>query len=320
MDRTATPLPADAVPALAPRQRCCWAYEKCMVPSLSAGPRVLDDTFCCGVEPMDHPCRTRKRPQGLVAGLTRLISPVAVLAALLASTTAGRAEAGRVMTHSTGDAVFLDQNGELRGVEQGGRRAMYVELVREILKSLGDPRGIEVVPLKRALFRLEHEPGQVLFNLNRTQERENSFKWAGPIHATSSYFYENSERPAGIKSLDDAMKVGAICVLRENVHHKFLSSSGFKNLKPVDSYASCIKMLALGRVDLAPLSTLSSANTDEQRLLRSTGVMIMDSQGYIAFSKETPDAEVQRWQDALDGIIASGRYDDIAGKYLGPSP
>lgn len=268
---------------------------------------------------MDFPYRARKRPQTVVAGFLRVFPLVAALAALLAGAAAGRAEAVRVMTHSTGDAVFVDQSGELRGVEQGGRRAMYVELVREILGALGYPRDIEVVPLKRALFRLEHEPGYVLFNLNRTQERENFFRWAGPIHATSSYFYENSERPTGIKGLDDAMKVGAICVLRGNVHHKYLSRVGFENLKPADSYASCIKMLALGRVDLTPLSTLSSANTDEERLLRSTGVLMMESQGYVAFSRETPDAEVQRWQDALDGIIASGRYAEIADKYLGPS-
>ncbi|MDF1552630.1 MAG: transporter substrate-binding domain-containing protein [Deferrisomatales bacterium] len=224
------------------------------------------------------------------------------------------------MTHSIGDKVFVDPSGELRGVEQGGRRAMYVELVREILELLGYPKNIEEFPLKRALFLAQNQPRHVLFNLNRTPEREDLFKWVGPIHATASYFFENDTRRTGIKGIEDAKGVGKICVLRSNAHNRFLAERGFENLVMADSYDGCIKMLLLGRVDLAPLSTLSSANADEQRTLRNTGVLMMESQGYIALSKDIPDAEVQRWQAAFDRIVASGRYAAISAKYLEATP
>ena len=42
----------------------------------------------------------------------------------------------------------------------------------------------------------------------------------------------------------------------------------------------------------------------------------MESEGYLAFSKETPDEMIRIWQGALDQLKASGRYQELFDLYL----
>jgi polar amino acid transport system substrate-binding protein len=43
---------------------------------------------------------------------------------------------------------------------------------------------------------------------------------------------------------------------------------------------------------------------------------VKDTQLYIAFSKNTSDAEVAKWQAALDAMKADGSYDALIMKYM----
>lgn len=40
---------------------------------------------------------------------------------------------------------------------------------------------------------------------------------------------------------------------------------------------------------------------------------------YIALSKNIPSNEVLKWQNALDQLKASGKYNEILKKYIGDS-
>lgn len=239
---------------------------------------------------------------------------------MIAFPSRAQAEQIRFLTHSVGDQTYVDDRGELRGRERQGRRAFNVELVREMMDAVGHPRTIEVMPLNRAILLVESEPAVALFNLNRTLEREDRMKWVGPLQSSVTYLFENVKSPTGITSLEDAKKVASICVLRGNVHNKYLEKQGFDNLYPANSYASCVQMLVQGRVSLTPLSNLSSLiqedRGNELSTLKMTGVVMMKSEGYLAFSKTTADEVIRQWQHALDQIKASGRYDELIDLYL----
>ena len=43
---------------------------------------------------------------------------------------------------------------------------------------------------------------------------------------------------------------------------------------------------------------------------------LYDSTLFLAFSRETPDTVVAQWQQALDSLKASGKYQSIYNKYL----
>ncbi len=242
-----------------------------------------------------------------------------LVAASIFNSTSGAAEI-KFLTHSVGNQTFVDAEGELRGKEHGGRRAFNVELIREMMQVVGQINNIEVIPFERGFSIVQTDPGYAIFNVNRTSDRENTVKWVGPLQSSVTHFYENVKAPVGIKNLEEAKEVESICVLRGNVHHRALERQGFSNIYPANSYASCVRMLALGRVSLTPLSNLSSiteAETPEARAIQKTSVKVMESEGYLVFSKETPDEVIAAWQAALDGIKESGRYDELVKLYLG---
>jgi len=252
-----------------------------------------------------------------------LALPAALLLALIALPgLAVQAAPLAFLTHSVGDQTYMDNAGELRGKAHGGRRAFNVELVREMMQAVGEVSAIEVIPFNRGLLLLESGPGYALFNVNRTEEREERMKWVGPLQHSTARFYENRNAPTGIGSFDDARNVASICVLRDNVHHRLLEREGFANISPANSYASCVRMLALERVSLTPLSNLSSVelgtSSAETSNLQATLVMLTESEGYLAFSKETPADVTGRWQTALDRLKASGRYETLLDLYFAP--
>lgn len=226
----------------------------------------------------------------------------------------------KFLTHSVGEQLYVDVEGHLRGKPNGGRRAFNVELVREMMLMMGQPPVFEIVPFKRGLSLVQSSPGYALFNVNRTEGREDTVRWVGPIQNSVTHFYENREVPTGIENLEDARHVDAICVLRGNVHHQYLEKQGFTNIYPVNRYANCVDMLERKRADLTPLSNLSTLVNDSQGrpagILQKTGVELMTSSGYLVFSRETPTTVVEQWQAVLDDLVKSGRYDELVEEFL----
>jgi polar amino acid transport system substrate-binding protein len=44
--------------------------------------------------------------------------------------------------------------------------------------------------------------------------------------------------------------------------------------------------------------------------------MVQKNAGYIAFSKDHSDDEIAQWQQALDKLKRSGKYDELVQNYL----
>lgn len=224
----------------------------------------------------------------------------------------------QVYTHSVGNQAGM-VDGMLRGLPHGGKRAFYVELVRALLKDLEQPEQIVEVPLARGLKLVQSRPHVVLFNLSRTPDREHLVHWVGPTLEETDYLYEMKERPTGIRSLADAIPL-PVCVLNGSSHDSLLTEHGFTDLQRANSYAGCFRMLDAGRVWL-----VASADTDLDRKLEeaqigttevvSSAVSLGEDRGYIALSKETPLAEVRRWQAARRQMIRDGRYKRLYAEF-----
>ncbi len=222
------------------------------------------------------------------------------------------------MTHSLKWEVYTDEKGEIRGKEHGGRRAFNVELVREMMILLKHPVHFMEVPFKRGFNLSQSKRNYAFFNVNRTPEREETVKWVGPLQSSITYFYELKNAMTGIQNFEDAKRVNSICVLNGNVHHKLLEKKGFTNIAPNSSYSACIKMLIRGRVNLTPLSNISSIIKDPEfsKVVQRTPVKLSDSKGYLVFNISTPDSVIQQWQETLDQIRQSGRYKQLVQQYL----
>lgn len=226
------------------------------------------------------------------------------------------------LTHSAEAYTKLDEKGELRGNLNAGKRAFYVELVRELMTVMNVPKVIHKVPLARGMKAVQDENNYVFFNVIRNAERENTVKWVGPIDDAegASYFYEMKNAPTGIKTLDDAKKINTIGVLRNSVHESALVAKGFKNLYLSNSYNQTFLMLKGNRVTLIPSNSanigakLKEAGISPDEIVQ-TPVLISDAPGYMAFSKNVADDIVGQWQAALNQVRKSGKYASLYKSY-----
>lgn len=230
----------------------------------------------------------------------------------IAASGSSSAQQFRIMTEELKPLAYTE-NGQIRGV--------CVEIVREVLKVVGHPDVIKVYPWDRAYQDASHEPQRILFAMGRSEARENLFKWVGPLISNVTYLYKRRGSPVTIHSLDDARAVSSIAVRENFFAHTQLQSLGFQNLFPSMEEALDLKMLLADRADLAAFGELSltpacEAAGVECSQVENTGVMIYDSKLYMAFSRQTDDTEIQRWQAALDQVKASPVFNEIVARYL----
>ena len=225
------------------------------------------------------------------------------------------------LTHSIAEQTFIDARGELRGLQGKGLRGYLVELVRELMiRTNHHPREFIEMPFARGLKLLQTQPNYALFNISRTAEREGTVKWVGPTYESATYFYKRAGSNIDIAIIEDAKKVSSIGVQNKAGNDTELTALGFTNLVRAKTQGHALKMMVLGRVDLVPVGenvvkTLAQQMDIDPELIERTPVKLWDTIGYIAFSKNIPDATIAKWQTALDELRRSNRYTELIQEY-----
>lgn len=199
--------------------------------------------------------------------------------------------------------------------EGGSLKGFSVDIVRTIAKELKVDIDMQLIPSMRAKSMLQRNPRTMFITMLKTDEREALYKWIGPLVDSSIFFYKRKGSPLVISTLEDAKKVNSICSRQGGLVFDRLKAAGFTNLNSVSPNATSIyKMLIHGRCDLAisdsPLGViylLKKMNLPPDSVTR-TPVRVVESPAYIACSKDIPDAEIARWQKALDRLKASPAY------------
>ncbi|WP_428605336.1 substrate-binding periplasmic protein [Sedimenticola sp.] len=234
-------------------------------------------------------------------------------AVLLPLLTAGQSPAQplRVLTEELPPLNFTE-NGRLTGLS--------VEMVREIMRRTGQQDEIQSLPWARGYRAAQEEPNVVLFSTTRTEERETQFKWVGPLAPFSYVFYKKRGSTITLKTLDDARQVGSIATYRDDAREQFLEEQGFTNLDSSPKLVSCARKLLEGRVDLWLDSNLTAYQVVQQsgedpRKIEPV-LVVKTNYLYIAFSKQTDDAVVERWQKALTAMHRDGTFQRIFERWL----
>ena len=204
--------------------------------------------------------------------------------------------------------------------EKGKLTGLSSEVMQEILKRVDHPDNIKVMPWSDAYNLITNTQGYVLFSMSRTDERENLFKWVGPIATDQWVFYAKKGSGLTIGSLDDARKVAKIGTCKDNASEQFLKKQGFTNIVSVADDSENAKKLSAGEIDLWIVGNLQGVYKAKTAGIDPSGLEsifeIKDSQLYIAFSKATDDSEIAKWQKALDTLKAEGLYKKILSKYM----
>lgn len=223
------------------------------------------------------------------------------------------------MLQSASLRIFTENLPPLNYVKDGALVGPSVEMVKEIQRRIGSTEEIKVYPWARAYQIALEEENVLLFGMSHTADRENKFKWVGPLATKRDILVAKKGSNLIINSLEDAKKVRRIGVLRDDTKEEFLEMHGFTNLEPVSDERKNAQKLMLGRIDLwifkkpglktvCELAGVDFDAVQEVFHLRETRVD-------IAFSLKTPDTVVEKWRAAFADMLADGTVAAIRTKW-----
>lgn len=201
---------------------------------------------------------------------------------------------------------------------------MATDIVRAIMTLTGDGFEIVVVPSMRATHGLLNHPRTIMYSLFRTPEREALYKWVGPIAEESIYPYQMAGTPP-VDSLEQLRQAPQITTRHAGLIPEVLEAQGFGNLdKSATSSQQLYRMLLAGRTEIiigdtdAGVAFYSAQLDIAPGTLRRVPVALYRSALYIAFSKDSDDALVAAWADALEQLRLSGELARIQQRYWRP--
>ena len=217
--------------------------------------------------------------------------------------------------------VYICEYPPFTFTKDGKVTGVATEIVREIMKRLQVSYNIKSLPWKRVYSYLLEEPVMVVM-CTRTKDRENLFKWAGPIITSRLVFFARKDSKIEIKSLEDAKKVDRIGLVQGYSVEKHLRQRGFTNIDTMGASEKTNPLkLMKGRIDLwATVDLVGIYNAKLQGInledMKIAYVIIKDQHKYIAFSKQVHDEIVQKWQDILDEMKQDGTFKKIFDKSM----
>lgn len=196
------------------------------------------------------------------------------------------------------------------------------EIVQALQNKISNTDPIKVLPWNRALKLLAKHKNSALFSTARTPQRENKYKWVGPLAKLEMVFFKKAGSDIAFNSMDEAKKLSKIGVTKNIATHEILVNQGFENLEVMQSGSDDknIRRLIKGRVDVWPTVYYAGIYSAKQmgvldQIEAVPGVTIMSGFLYIAFNKETDDRIIHQWQTALDELKSEGTVDTIMKKY-----
>jgi len=197
-------------------------------------------------------------------------------------------------------------NYEKDGVPEG----IAVETLREVLAELGiDPAeaDIRIGSWSEGYQTVLHTPMTVVFSTARTPERENLFKWAGPVFNSKNVLFALKDRNVTIFSLQDLTQI-RIGIIRDDVAGADLISFGVapENLVVSTNAQEIVSLLESGRIDawayaeLPGEEIIKAIANDPERFGVVYSLKTWDY--YFAFNRDVPDAIVNEFQAGIDHL------------------
>jgi polar amino acid transport system substrate-binding protein len=147
-------------------------------------------------------------------------------------------------------------------------------------------------------------------------ERENDFKWVGPLGPDDWVMLARADSTISLSSLEDAkaFRVGAY---KGDAISEHLNKQGLEPISSLRDQENPQKLMK-GEIDLwATGDPAGRYLAKQQGISGLKNVLRFDSaQLYLALNKATPDALVQKLQAALDSMRADGFADAVEKRYL----
>lgn len=250
--------------------------------------------------------------------LKRLLLALGGTLALLAG--AARAEVSSDYTVVLLTENFPPYNMAINGknfAQEDNIDGIAVDIVREMFRRAGVKYNLTLrFPWDRIYKLALEKPGYGVFVTARLPEREELFRWVGPIGPDDWVMLARGDSQISLASLDDAKRY-RIGAYKGDAIAEYLVEKGVEHSTSLRDQENARKLQA-GQIDL-----WATGDPAGRYLARQEGisglktVLRFDSaELYLALNREVPDEIVGRLQSALDKMRSEGFVEDILNNYL----
>ncbi len=205
--------------------------------------------------------------------------------------------------------------------EEGVAKGISSEVVQAVLQEIGMTAGITFYSWARAYNHTLTKKNYLIYSIARIPEREELFHWVGTIAPYNTSLYKlQARRDITVASLDDAKRYVIGCSL-DDVITIYLKEQGFSRLDTVARDTLNLRKLIGARVDLIAYDEASFVYKMQQEKLdiskfeRVYRLEDLSDNLYMAFSKTSDPAVVEKFRDGLRTIKENGIFENIQKKY-----
>lgn len=235
-----------------------------------------------------------------------MVTLLRFVACSLALLTAAMARAEAPLTLISFD--FPPLVNQLEGNQADGYAYRVIQRMFELA---GDEFVLEFQPPKRALRTAMNRPDTCAFPIDRSQERETSLNWIGPVSVSRHGLYSHPDRPQSIVTLEDARQWRIGSYLGSGVG-EYLQAQGFNVHLASKPYLSLL-MLQAGRVDLWISDTRAAPLTAQNRgfALNEPELVFFTTLRSMGCNTSVPQARIRKLEQALLTLYRNGELADI---------
>ncbi|MBI3729759.1 MAG: transporter substrate-binding domain-containing protein [Burkholderiales bacterium] len=198
------------------------------------------------------------------------------------------------------------------------------ELITAMSAQLGRKPNLNIYPWARAVKMTMEGQNYGVFPLDRTADRETSFKWLIHLGTAPNRFFGKRSTVAGSVNIENAsleqlrgLRVG---IVRGSSLEKDLHAQNFRNIQYEKDYQSLLKLLQLGGLDAVYSGYTIMTSAIEEYGFRfedfTTGLNMGSAELYMASSMNVSEDEEQAWRKAYEVLQKDGTVQKLRKKYF----
>lgn len=217
--------------------------------------------------------------------------------------------------------VLTEENPPLNYTEGKKLTGMGTEVVQEMGKRAKIKLDFQVMAWNTAYEKAQADKETCLYSTARLPNRENAFKWVGPIAVNKWGLFALGSFKPEIKSLNDAkpFRIGGVA---RDAKTEFLRQWGVTNIFEVTDDKLNPGKLTLNRkeaqkIDLWITSIASAKQVADRARVPSVKLvyLVREEESFLACSPRTSAVTLKALADALDAMKKDGTYAKIIKRY-----
>jgi polar amino acid transport system substrate-binding protein len=213
--------------------------------------------------------------------------------------------------------LLTEENPPLNYTESKKLTGMGTDVVREMGKRANMKLEFEVMPWNKAYEKAQADKETCLYSTARLENRENAFKWVGPIAVNKWGLYALDGFKPKIASLKDARpyRIGGV---ERDAKTEYLKQQGVTNVVEERDNRQNPPKLTLNRKEGQKIDLWITSVADAKRVAAQAKVpgvklvlQVREQESYLACSPRTSTATLKALQGAVDSMQKDGSYEKI---------